>query len=104
MDSTNIYVLSEKYPFNYEELNNAVMETFTNRKTPITMDTAAFSNAFLGDSMHQTRRNSFLKKKKALTVVSMNDAISRIQTFAAPLLNQTITSVTEWDPYIGDWK
>ena len=104
MDSTNIYVLSEKYPFNYEELNNAVMETFTNRKTPITMDTAAFSNAFLGDSMHQTRWNSFLKKKKALTVVSMNDAISRMQTFSAPLLYQTITSVTEWDPYIGDWK
>ena len=38
-DFYDIYVLSEKYPFNYEELSNAVMETFTNRKTPITMET-----------------------------------------------------------------
>ena len=60
-DFYDIYVLSEKYPFNYEELNNAVTETFTNRKTPITMDTAAFSDEFLNDTMHQTRWNSFLK-------------------------------------------
>lgn len=62
-DFYDIYVLSEKYPFNYEELSNAVIETFTIRKTPITMETAAFSNEFLDDSMHQTRWNSFLKKK-----------------------------------------
>ena len=54
-DFYDIYVLSEKYPFNYEELNNAVAETFTNRKTPITMDTPVFSNEFLSASMHQTR-------------------------------------------------
>ena len=103
-DFYDIYVLSEKYPFDYEELNNAVMETFTNRKTPITMDTAAFSDEFRGDSMHQTRWNSFLKKKKALTLVSMNDAMTRTKTFAAPLLHQTTASVTEWDPYMGSWK
>ena len=87
-----------------EELNNAVTETFTNRKTPITMDTAAFSNDFLGDSMHQTRWNSFLKKKKALIPVSMNDAMARIKTFVTPLLIQTDTPVTEWDPNEGCWK
>lgn len=103
-DFYDIYVLSEKYPFNYEELNNAVIETFTNRKTPITMDTAAFSNEFLSDSMHQTRWNSFLKKKKALIPVSMSNAMNRIKTFAEPLLDQTIAVVTEWDPYIGCWK
>ena len=54
-DFYDIYVLSEKYPFNYEKLQNAVTETFTNRKTLMTMDTAAFSDEFLGDTMHQTR-------------------------------------------------
>ena len=103
-DFYDIYVLSERYPFNYEELNNAVTETFTNRKTPITMDTAAFSDEFLGDSMHQTRWNSFLKKKKALIPVSMNDAMARIKTFVTPLLTQTKTTVTEWDPNEGCWK
>ena len=76
-DFYDIFVLSEKYPFNYEELSNAIMETFTNRKTPIAMETAAFSKEFLDDSMHQTRWNSFLKKKKAMIQVSMNDAITR---------------------------
>ena len=103
-DFYDIYVLSEKYPFNYEELSNAVMETFTNRKTPITMETAAFSNEFLDDSMHQTRWNSFLKKKKALIPVSMNDAMSRIKTFVAPLLTQISVPVTKWDPNEGCWK
>ena len=103
-DFYDIYVLSENYLFNYEELNNAVMETFTNRKTPITMDTAAFSNEFLSDSMHQTRWNSFLRKINALIPVSMNDALTRIKTFVTPLLAQTIAPVTEWDPNEGRWK
>ena len=103
-DFYDIYVLSEKYPFNYEELNNAVTETFTNRKTPITMDTAAFSNEFLRDSMHQARWNSFLKKKKALLPVSMNDAMDRIRTFVTPLLTQISVPVTEWDPNERCWK
>ena len=103
-DFYDIYVLSEKYPFNYEKLNNAVTETFTNRNTPINMDTPAFSNEFLSDSMHQTRWNSFLKKKKALIQVSMHDAISRIRTFVTPLLTQPSMPVTEWDPNEGCWK
>ena len=103
-DFYDIYVLSEKYPFEYEELHNAVTETFTNRKTPITMDTAAFSSEFLNDTMHQARWNSFLKKKKAMIPVSMNDAIIRIKTFATPLLTQAETPVTEWDPNEGCWK
>ena len=103
-DFYDIFVLSEKYPFNYEKLNNAVTETFTNRNTPITMDTPAFSNEFLSDSIHQTRWNSFLKKKRALIPVSMNDAISRIRTFVTPLLTQPSVPVTEWDPNEGCWK
>ena len=103
-DFYDIYVLSEKYPFNYEKLQNAVTETFTNRKTLMTMDTAAFSDEFLGDTMHQTRWNSFLKKKKALIPVSMNDAMDRIKTFVMPLLAQTDEPVTEWDPHEGCWK
>ena len=103
-DFYDIYVLSEKYPFDYEELRCAVTETFKNRNTPMTMNTAAFSDEFLGDSMHQTRWNSYIKKKKALIPVSMSDAMTRIKTFVAPLLTQTNASVTEWDPIEGCWK
>lgn len=103
-DFYDIYVLSKKYLFDYEELHNAVTETFTNRKTPITMETAAFSGEFLNDTIHQTRWNSFLKKKKAIIPVSMGEAMSRIKTFVTPLLTQTNAPVTEWDPNEGCWK
>lgn len=103
-DFYDIYVLSKKYLFDYEELHNAVTETFTNRKTPITMEAAAFSDEFLNDTMHQTRWNSFLKKKKAIIPVSMGDAMSRIKTFVTPLLTQINAPVTEWDPNEGCWK
>ncbi len=103
-DFYDIFVLSKKYSFNYVELHNAVSETFTNRKTPMTMDTAAFRDEFLNDSIHQTRWSSFLKKKKALIPVTMNDTMTRIKIFVTPLLTQATEPVTEWDPYEGCWK
>ena len=103
-DFYDIYVLSGRYIFSYEELHNAVTETFTNRNTPMTMDTAAFSDEFLGDTMHQTRWKSFLKKKKAMIPVSMNDAMTRIKAFVKPLLIQADVPVNKWDPNEGCWK
>ncbi len=102
-DFYDIYVISEKYYFQYAELHNAVKETFANRKTPITMDTAAFNQSFLDDTIHQTRWNAFLKKKKALIPISMRDAMTRIKTFVKPLLSQTSEQVVEWNPHTGCW-
>lgn len=84
-DFYDIYVLSKKYEFSYAELRNAVIQTFENRKTPMTMDSAAFSDEFLNDPMHQTRWKAFLKKKKALIQVSMSDAMDWIKAFVRPL-------------------
>ena len=103
-DFYDIYVLSKKYPFNYEKLHNAVTETFTNRKTHMTMESAVFSDEFLNDMTHQTRWNSFLKKKKALIPISMSDAMTRIRTFVQPLLNGFNYPYSEWDPDEGYWK
>ncbi|MBQ6334538.1 MAG: nucleotidyl transferase AbiEii/AbiGii toxin family protein [Erysipelotrichaceae bacterium] len=103
-DFYDIYVLSQKYSFSYEDLYNAVTETFTNRKTLMTTDTPAFSDAFLHDPMHQIRWNSFLKKKKAMIPVSMSDAMMRIKVFVTPLLTQPGKTVVEWDPHEGCWK
>ena len=103
-DFYDIYVLSERYSFNYEELHNAIIETFTTRKTPMTMDTAAFSDEFLNDTMHQTRWNKFLGKKKTLISISLNEAMNRIKIFVTPLLSHTYEQITEWDPNEGCWK
>ena len=68
-DFYDIYVLSQKYEFSYEELRNAVVETFENRKTQMTMDSAAFGDEFLNDPMHQPRWNSFLKMESGNNVI-----------------------------------
>lgn len=101
-DFYDIYVLSKKYVFYYAELRNAVIQTFENRKTPMTMDSAAFSDEFLNDPVHQTRWKSFLKKKKALIQVSMSDAMDWIKAFVRPLFEGT--EKTRWNPEKGNWK
>lgn len=101
-DFYDIYVLSKKYVFSYAELRNAVIQTFENRKTPMTMDSAAFSDEFLNDPVHQTRWKSFLKKKKALIQVSMSDAMDWIKAFVRPLLEGT--EKTRWNPEKGNWE
>lgn len=101
-DFYDIYVLSKKYEFSYAELRNAVIQTFENRKTPMTMDSAAFSDEFLNDPVHQTRWKSFLKKKKALIQVSMSDAMDWIKAFVRPLFEGT--EKTRWNPEKGNWE
>lgn len=101
-DFYDIYVLSKTYEFYYQELHTAVVQTFDNRKTKMTMDSAAFGDEFLNDPMHQTRWNAFLKKKKALIQVSMSDAIDWIKEFIRPLLDGT--EKTKWNHEKGIWE
>ena len=100
-DFYDIYVLCKKYSFQYADLRNAIIETFENRKTDLTMDPTAFGDEFLSDPMHQTRWNAFLKKKKALIPVSMDEAIDWIKRFVAPLLDGT--EYISWNPEQGIW-
>lgn len=101
-DFYDIYVLSKRYEFSYEVLRNACIQTFENRKTQMTMDSAVFSGEFLNDPMHQKRWKSFLKKKKALIQVSMSDAMDWIKVFVCPLLEGT--EKTRWNPEKGIWE
>lgn len=101
-DFYDIYVLSTNYEFSYERLRNAVIQTFENRKTQMTMDVAAFSEEFLNDPMHQTRWKAFLKKKKALIQISMSDAMDWIKAFVCPLLEGM--EKTKWNPKKGIWE
>lgn len=101
-DFYDIYILSKKYEFSYKTLYSAVVETFENRKTKMTMDSAAFKEDFLNDQTHQTRWKAFLKKKKALIQVSMNDAMEQIKTFVCPLLEGE--EKTKWIPEKGIWE
>lgn len=101
-DFYDIYVLSKKYEFLYSDLRNAVIETFNNRKTELTMETAAFKKEFLDDPIHQTRWSSFLKKKKTIMNVTMSEAMTRIKTFISPVVEGC--KETKWNPEKGVWE
>ena len=101
-DFYDIYILSKKYEFPYKELRKAVVETFENIKTEITMDSAAFKDEFLNDHMHQIRWNNFLKKKKALIQVPMFEMMEWIKIFVSPLLEGI--DKTKWNPEKGIWE
>ncbi len=101
-DFYDIYVLSKTYEFCYKELHNAVIRTFDNRKTRMTMDSAAFGDEFLNDPRHQARWKAFLKKKKALIQVSMLDAMDWIKNFVRPLFDGT--EKTKWNHEKGIWE
>ena len=68
----------------------------------MTMDSAAFGDEFLNDPMHQTRWNSFLKKKNALIQVSMTNMMDRVKEFVRPVL-EGIAKV-KWNPENGIWE
>lgn len=101
-DFYDLYIISTTHSFSYTVLRNAVMETFENRKTNLTLDTAAFTEDFINDPMHQNRWKSFLKKKKALVDVSLAEAISKIRTFSTPLIKED--QVSKWDHKAGLWE
>ena len=103
-DFYDIYVLSEKYSFDYDDLKNAVVETFENRNTPMTMESEVFGEDFLNDPMHQTRWKAFLKKKNALKEISLEDTMSRIKILVSPLFDDASLNISKWDPKENKWK
>lgn len=103
-DFYDIYILTRKYSFAFDDMKNAVIETFDNRGTAMTMDTAAFGTEFIQDLMHQTRWRSFLKKKKALAQVTFEAAITGVKTFAEPLLYVDSGVKDRWNPKKGSWE
>ncbi|WP_418747165.1 hypothetical protein [Frisingicoccus sp.] len=93
-----------KYTFQYGEIKNAVIETFQNRGTEMSMGTAAFGEEFIHDPLHQTRWKFFMKKKKAMIQVSLENAISGVKVFAAPLLDVDSEIWSKWNPERRMWE
>lgn len=103
-DFYDIYILTGKYDFRYENMKNAINETFQNRGTAMSMSTAAFQEEFIHDPLHQTRWKSFLKKKKALIQISLEDVMSGVDTFARPLLDSDDDNKHRWNPKSRRWE
>lgn len=102
-DFYDICILTEKYSFSYDKVKEAVVETFQNRGTALSMDTAAFGSEFLQDPLHRNRWNAFLKKKKAIEAIPFKEAVLKVKNFAEPLLNSGSQKKTRWSAEQGIW-
>ena len=103
-DFYDIYILTGKYSFDFRDMKSAATETFQNRGTLMSMSTAAFGDEFVQDPMHRTRWNAFLKKKRALVQISLEETISGVKAFAEPLLEDTNTYASKWNPENRVWE
>ena len=97
-DYYDIYVLSTTQDFEGKELLEAVRETFENRHTSIA-EIVAFEDGFADDPLRQTRWKAFVKKKKAMMPVSLEDTIKVIHQLMKPVVDAIIHS----EVFEGRW-
>lgn len=104
-DFYDIYVLSVNYELDGNKLKNAVVETFTHRKTSFD-DIVAFEPEFTEDSARQGRWNSFIKKKKAMMKVEFTEAIEQSRKLLMPIveaIEKKETFSQKWDKDRKEW-
>ena len=83
-DYYDLYVLATTHDFAGSEMVDAVRETFKNRHSSLN-EIVAFEDGFADDSLRQSRWNAFVKKKKALLPITLQETIIMIQKFMLPV-------------------
>jgi hypothetical protein len=86
-----------------ERLKNLAVKTGLTFQEALTTESSVFSSEFINDSMHRSRWNAFLKKKKALLQISIDDVLEQIKIFAYPLLDNNDNNFSTWNPSKKYW-
>ena len=84
-DYYDIYVLAHKHDFDGEELRDALKETFANRQT-LMNEIVAFEDGFADEPVRQSRWKSFVKKKRPMLPVTLEETIDTIKHFLLPVV------------------
>ena len=104
-DYYDIYVLSVSHDFYGNELKEAIRETFENRRSSIS-EIVAFEDGFGEDPVRRMRWQAFIKKKKAMLPVNLEETIDMIKSFLGPIvkaiINNTDAEMT-WDHEKRNW-
>lgn len=98
-DFYDIYSLATTHDFDGTELSKAIKETFEHRHTS-TDDIAAFEVGFSDDPVRQSRWSSFVKKKRAMTPVTMEQTIELIKVFITPVI---VGTNRRWSHETREW-
>lgn len=98
-DYYDIYVLAYMHEFDGVELADALKETFENRHTSMD-EIVAFEDGFADDPIRQSRWKSFVKKKKAMLPVTMEETIESIRQFLLPV----VESIRSGEQFKKTWN
>lgn len=85
-DFYDIYCLAIEYDLDGDILKEAIAETFNHRQTQIN-EIGAFKDSYTNDAVNQQRWNSFIKKKKTINRISLNETISVIKELIMPIVD-----------------
>jgi len=105
-DFYDIYVLASKYDFELKELCEAFKETFEKRNTGFD-DIVAFEEGFADDAIRKSRWDTFIKKKKAIIHINLQEVIELIHTFIEPIvvgIQNEIVNDQKWHHKEMMWK
>ena len=105
-DYYDIYVLAKERDFSGRELYEALKETFTNRHTAMN-EIVAFEDGFASEPLRQSRWRSFVKKKKPLRKVTLEETIEEIRLFLLPVVEAIRTDRSfeaNWKCQDQEWK
>ena len=90
-DYYDLYVLATSHDFAGTEMVEAVRKTFENRHSSLN-EIVAFEKGFADNPLRQTRWNAFVKKKKALLPITLQETIEMIQKFMLPVANAVLSN------------
>ncbi len=88
-DYYDLYVLATSHDFPGTEMVEAVRKTFENRHSSLN-EIVAFEAGFADNPLRQSRWNAFVKKKKALLPITLQETIIMIQKFMLPVANAVL--------------
>lgn len=98
-DFYDIYVLATKYDIDGNILQHAIMETFEHRATTF-KDIVAFDNDFAADRIRQSRWKAFIKKKKAMINVELQETLDVVMNFLTPVID----AIENHENYEARWE
>ena len=98
-DYYDIYALAISKEFDGAELIESVKRTFEHRHTLLS-EIVAFEDGFAEDPLRQSRWKAFVRKKKAMLPVSLEDTIEMFEQFLGPVVN----SINGGKNFSGKWS
>ena len=98
-DFYDICILASRYDLDGRELTESIRATFEHRGTGFD-DIFAFTDGFAARDIHRRRWTAFLKKKKALLEMELDDAVKQMKSLLIPV----VESINNGKEFAAMWN